>query len=213
MNIITPLQCRAARAILNLSRADLAEISKVAAATIGSFETEATESRANIISQLRLALESVGIEFLDSDGVRLRRDSIRTYEGVAINRRLLDEIYQDMKDEGGEILIMNLTEQKWSKGDDESFLNNHLERLKKANITERILCSEDDNNFVAPKHWYRQIPSKYFSTQTKWIFKDKVAMVTWGDVEKLIIIESPTLFISETKTFNCLWHEVAKTVD
>ena len=212
MQIISPLQCRGARAILNFSRADLSEISKVASATIGAFETETSETRANMISQLRLALESVGIEFLDTDGVRLRQDAIRSYEGVEIHRRLLDEIYHDMKDSGGEILIKGLTEKKWGSADSEAFLKNHLDRLMKANITERILVSDEDDVYVAPKHWYRKIPAKYFSLHTTWVFKDKVAMVTWGDVEKLIIIKSSTLFVSETKTFNCLWNEVAETV-
>lgn len=213
MKIISPLQCRGARAILNLSRADLSEISGVAAATIGTFETESAETRANIISRLRTALESEGAEFLDTDGVKLKGDNIRTYEGANIHRRLLDEIYHDLKESGGEILLKGITEKTWEDGDNEAFLKHHLDRLIKANITERILISEDDDVYTAPLHWYRKIPAEYFSLHTQWIFNNKVAMVTWGDIEKLIIIESPTLFNSETRSFNCIWDNVAKAVE
>jgi transcriptional regulator with XRE-family HTH domain len=213
MRIISPLQCRGARAILNLSRSELAELSGVAAATIGTFETESAETRANIISRLRTALESAGAEFLDTDGVKMKGDTIRTYEGKNVHRLLLDEIYHDLKETGGEILLKGLTEKKWDEGDSEAFLKNHLDRLIKANITERILVSEEDTVYVAPKHWYRKIPAKYFSLHTQWIFNNKVAMVTWGDSEKLIIIESPNLFNSETRSFNCIWDNVAEPVE
>ncbi|MEM8833346.1 MAG: hypothetical protein AAGB32_02280, partial [Pseudomonadota bacterium] len=152
-------------------------------------------------------------EFIDTDGVRLRKDTIRSYEGKEIHRRLLDEIYHDLKDEGGEILIKGLTEEKWVSPDNEAFLKNHLDRLLKAGITERLLVSEKDQTFVAPRHWYRKIPSEYFSLHTQWIFNNKVATVTWGDVEKLIIIESPSFFNAETKTFNCIWDNVAQPLE
>jgi transcriptional regulator with XRE-family HTH domain len=213
MKIISPLQCRAGRAILNMTRHDLAELSSVSAGMIGTFETENGEPRLHNLEMLRLALESAGVEFLDNDGVRVRRDSIRTYEGKNIHRQLLDEIYHDLRDIGGEILIKGLTEKEWESADDKAFLTNHLDRLMKANVTERILISEEDNIFVAPKHWYRQIPNKYFALHTQWMFHNKIATVTWGDIEKLIIIESPSLYISEVRTFNCIWDNVAKGVD
>ncbi|WP_425088864.1 helix-turn-helix domain-containing protein [Stappia sp.] len=213
MKLISPSQCRAARAILNFTRADLADLSGISAAAIGAFETEATEARLASISRLRTAFEAKGVEFLDDDGVRRKRSNIRVYEGRAIHRQLLDEIYADLKDKGGEILIRGLTERKWESGDNEAFLDNHLARLKEAGVTERILVSEDDTVFVAPRHWYRKIPSAYFAPHTQWIFNGKVAMVEWGDIETLTIIENRALFNAEVRLFNCVWENVARTID
>jgi len=213
MKIISPMQCRAARAILNLTRSDLAELSSMSTAAIGGFETETTEPRAASVNLMRIALEAGGVEFLDDDGVRMKRNQIRVYEGTSIHRQLLDEIYNDLKDKGGEILIRGLTEKKWKSGDDESFLNNHLARLQQAGITERILLSDQDNVFVAPKHWYRQVSEKYFSPHTQWLFDGKVAMVAWGDIETLTIIENKALFHAESRMFNCVWDNVAKAVE
>ncbi len=212
---ITKKQCRAARALLNISQNELAEAIGIGRLTIVRYESEDNDTAPSLstLDKITTYFNDCGIEFLDHDGVRLSKDTIRTYEGVEIHRILLNEIYHDMKDSGGEILIKNLTEQKWDNSDSEAFLKNHLDRLIKANITERILVSEDDSIYVAPKHWYKKMPAQYFSSQTQWIFKDKVAMVTWGDIENLIIIKSPVLFTSETKNFNCLWNEVAKKVD
>ena len=213
MNIISPKQCRAARALLDITRADLSQISTVSTAAIGGFETEATAPRAASVSLIRAALEGKGVEFLDNDGVRERKNTVRVYQGEKIHRQLLDEIYSDLKDKGGEILIRGLTEWKWEDGDDKSFLENHLERLKQAGITERMLVSDDADYFVAPIHWYRKIPSKYFTPHTHWIFENKVAMISWGDIETLTIIEDKALFRTETLLFNCVWDNVAKVIE
>ncbi len=213
MVYITPLQCRAARAILNISRNDLADVSGVAASTIGAFETEASQPRGAMVTQLKLALEAQGISFLDEDGVRLRSDDVRVYEGAAIHRQLLDEIYHDLKDTGGEILIKGLAEQKWQAPDDAAFLNTHLDRLMKAGITERLLIAQSDTIYVAPRHWYRKIPDKYFTPHTQWIYGHKVAIITWGDIERLVILDSPAFALAETKLFDCLWHETAELVE
>ncbi|GAB5486369.1 MAG: hypothetical protein Pars93KO_28030 [Parasphingorhabdus sp.] len=212
MKIISPAQCRGARAILDISRGQLSELSSVSEGAIGKFETGSAETRLHLVNQMRTALEASGIEFLDDNGVREQQSNIRVYEGRAIHRQLLDEIYNDLKEQGGEILIKGLTEQVWQSGDDEAFLGNHLKRLKEASVTERILVSEEDNIFVAPKHWYRQIPAEYFSPHTQWIFNNKVAMVLWGDIETLTIIENAALFQAETRMFNCVWDKVARTV-
>lgn len=213
MKIISPSQCRAARAILDISRQQLAELSSVSAPVIGNFETGTVEPRIQSVAQLRLALEAAGIEFIDGDGVRERRAHIRTYEGKNIHRQLLDEIYQDLKDAGGEILIKGLDESRWSRGDDQAFLKFHFDRLLEAKISERLLVSEEHDMVIVYKHWYRKIPAKYFTNQTVWIFKNKIGVVSWGDIEKLIIIESPELYIAEVRLFNCIWDNVAKPLD
>ncbi len=213
MKVITPIQCRAARALLDLSRGDLAELSGVAVGTIGAFETDSVESRAQVIATLRLALEAAGAEFIDTDGVRLRRDQIRTFEGVNAHRQLLDEVYQDLKDRGGEILIKGLDERRWEMGDDAAFLQHHIKRLTKVGVTERLLVSDKFPLAVTHKHWYRKIPEQYFSPHTQWIFANKVAMVTWGDVEKVIVIESAALCDAATREFNCIWDNVGQTLD
>ncbi len=97
MNIISPKQCRAARALLDITRADLSQISTVSTAATGGFETEATAPRAASVSLIRAALEGKGVEFLDNDGVRERKNTVRVYQGEKIHRQLLDEIYSDLK--------------------------------------------------------------------------------------------------------------------
>lgn len=71
---ISPAQCRAARALLNISQSDLAARAQVARATVTDFERGSrTPTRANLAA-LTSALESAGVAFTDGEapGVRLR---------------------------------------------------------------------------------------------------------------------------------------------
>jgi len=82
-----------------------------------------------------------------------------------------------------------------------------------SNVTERLLISDEHDAIATHRHWYKTIPKNYFSPATQWMFAGKVAMVTWGDIEKLIIIESPSLYDAETRAFNCIWDNVAKVIE
>lgn len=69
-----PAQCRAARALLDVSQQALADASEVGLRTISSFENEEGSPTRATVRLLRTALENMGVEFLDDDrpGVRLR---------------------------------------------------------------------------------------------------------------------------------------------
>jgi len=74
---MTPDQCRAARAILNLEQLDVADRAGIARATLIDFEKGQRAPRKATISAIRAALESAGVEFIDENGsgagVRLRK--------------------------------------------------------------------------------------------------------------------------------------------
>ncbi|MBN8608708.1 MAG: helix-turn-helix transcriptional regulator [Caulobacterales bacterium] len=75
MQLTGPL-CRAARALVQWPREQLADASGVARKTIRDFETGDADPGTNARAALRHALESAGAVFLDEDdlgaGVRLR---------------------------------------------------------------------------------------------------------------------------------------------
>ena len=76
---LSPGQCRAARALLNWSREDLAEQSKVSRAAIADFETDKRQVRERTTDDLVRAFEAAGVQFIPQNGggpgVRLRAPS------------------------------------------------------------------------------------------------------------------------------------------
>jgi transcriptional regulator with XRE-family HTH domain len=73
--VITAAQCRAARALLNWSRQELAEASRVGLRTVVDFEGGVRHPREVTTDAIRRALEAAGVEFTNSDkpGVRMPR--------------------------------------------------------------------------------------------------------------------------------------------
>jgi transcriptional regulator with XRE-family HTH domain len=76
---ISPAQCRAARALLNWTQADLEAAAKVAKKTIADFELDRRKPHDRTLDALRVALEVAGLVFIpengDGAGVRLRKPS------------------------------------------------------------------------------------------------------------------------------------------
>jgi transcriptional regulator with XRE-family HTH domain len=75
--VISPEQCRAARALLGWSREVLAERSRVGMATLADFEGGKRSPYERTLTDIRAALEDAGVEFIPSngagDGVRFRK--------------------------------------------------------------------------------------------------------------------------------------------
>ena len=68
---MTPLQCRAARALLGWSQSALATKTKVSTGTILDFEAERRMPHPNNLTAIQAALESAGVRFIGATGVDL----------------------------------------------------------------------------------------------------------------------------------------------
>jgi DNA-binding XRE family transcriptional regulator len=79
--MLTPEQCRAARAILQWSRDDLASRAKVSPGTVVAFETAGSDAKVSTLQKLRKAFTDAGIIFVEDGatsldggpGLRVRR--------------------------------------------------------------------------------------------------------------------------------------------
>lgn len=74
---ITPGQCRAARALLDITQPALAEMAGLGLSTVVDFEKSRRDVSRDAVHTLQKALEKAGVQFISRNGagpgVRLRR--------------------------------------------------------------------------------------------------------------------------------------------
>jgi transcriptional regulator with XRE-family HTH domain len=73
---IRPAQCRAGRALLDMTQTQLASLAGLGLSTVVDFERERRQVSATAVEVIRQALSRAGVEFIDENGggpgVRLR---------------------------------------------------------------------------------------------------------------------------------------------
>ena len=72
---IGPAQLRAARALVDWSREQLADVAHTTTRTLARFEAGQTDPRPSTLAAIRTALETAGVVFtnVDEPGVKLRK--------------------------------------------------------------------------------------------------------------------------------------------
>ncbi|MDD3181288.1 MAG: helix-turn-helix transcriptional regulator [Alphaproteobacteria bacterium] len=209
-NNINARQIKAARALLDWSQEDLASASGLSIATIRKIESGALSPRDKTMGAIVSALEEANIEFTDSTGVRVRSNMVTVLEGQDSYLRLLDDVFHNLKDKGGEVLI-------WYADNSVSpqAVVDSEERMRKQGIRFRFLVEEGDTFLYFPLGEYRWIPKKYFRNAVIEIYADKVALNIYPNlstqhISNVIIIENPALAEAMRNAFNFMWENCRK---
>lgn len=206
--MITIKQIKAARALLGWKQSDLAKRSGFSLPAINNIEREISDPKTGTLEIIQQSFEENGIEFKDQTGVSLKGEHLKIYkfEGTEGLLRLLDDVYNTLKHSKGEVLISGLDESAFVKRLGKK-LYEHLARLKKANIKERLLISEKDDVMIAPKESYRHLSNEIFSQTPYYVYEDKCAFVLWGPPLKVIMIHNKALSKSFRKQFEYNWKQ------
>ncbi len=206
---MTPRQIRAARALLDWSQDDLANVSKVSVATIRKIETGVITPRDRTVQLITEALSYAGIVFSGTSGVRLRENDIQTLEGSGCFLQLLDMMYHALRDHAGEALYMNADHARTSEEEKTSLL-----RMRKEGIRFRYLIEEGNTHILWPLHEVRWIPKKYFRSTLQIIFGNRVAHCLYTnarleEVAKIMIVDNACHAEAMRNAFQFMWDKCA----
>jgi transcriptional regulator with XRE-family HTH domain len=198
-------QIRAARALLDWSTKDLAKMANLTVNGINKIERGHVIAQQGTQEKLQEIFENAGVEFLPNSGLRKRDRMIQAHEGEDANRHLLDDVYNTLKDSGGEILISHVDEGKATESVSKEFLDMHLKRLEKANIKERMLIRVGDTNLITDYEAYRAIPDKYYVSTAMFIYGDKLGLASWLGAKRSVIVHDALFAESARRLFNFVW--------
>jgi transcriptional regulator with XRE-family HTH domain len=73
LTVMSPSQCKAARALLGITQDQLAGRAKVGLSTVIDYERGRRAVSDEKVQDIQIALELSGIIFIDGDGVKLRK--------------------------------------------------------------------------------------------------------------------------------------------
>ncbi len=202
----TTEQIRAARALIGWSQGELAEQAGLSQTGIARIENGTNQPNSQTLEKITDAFEKEGIVFI-LGGVQKVQDTLTIYEGEDCLRKLQDDIYHTLSPSQGEVLLLGIDELSPEEKENYDYTLMHIDRLKKAGISERILVKEEETTFIAPKSWYKTIPNKYFSPYTVFIYDSKIALTLRQPHNKVLMLNNR--FFAETMNnfFNMLWDQ------
>lgn len=165
--MISPAQCRAARALLNWSQPDLAENCGIHVQTISSFENGNGSPTTTTLNKISEILLQAGIKFMPNHGVCISDESI-----YMVNSYL--EVMHDIEmtlEKGGELLLHCADERRSS----EAVIAKYKDLFARGITTRSTVC--EGNTFISDNKPSRWIPKDYFADSEVFaIYADKVAI-------------------------------------
>lgn len=205
--MITKEQCRAARSFLGIKQTELAADCGLSKTAITHFESGLFNPRADNMTAIQTALERRGIEFVGTHGVQKRQVNfqvLNTRDDETAHPRLWDDIFETMKDRGGEVLISHVNEKAAFDAHPEK-LNAHIKRLHAYNIKERLLVCENDGFFIQDPSCYRWLKGDVFRAGiTTFLYGGKMAQNFWKG-NFILIVDHPEIYSQEIERFEYLW--------
>jgi len=206
--MITGRQIRAARSLLEWKAEDLAEKAGLTRVTVSKIESNDVQPHEKTIAAIMRAFDQNGIEFLDDEGVRVRKHQIRVFSGKEGYIQFLDHIYDTMKD-GGIIRQFNLSDGNNLAYADE-YKTAHLERMSKIqNLDARILTVEGDYNFPAKYCVYRWLRRENKILIPYYLYNDYIAQSVSKTTNHIEVISLRSTLLAEkyTRQFGLFWDD------
>jgi len=205
--LISTRQIRAARGLLEWSGKELAERVGITQATLSKIETELAQPQERTLDRIAEVFDKHGVEFTESDGVRMRQQEVRVFTGKSGYRQFLDHIYMTLKN-GGRIRQFNLSDSSNLSFVDE-YGQAHLARMKLVDdLDAKVLTQEGDTHFPASYCAYRWIRKDDAEvTPPFYLYNDNLVLPMYETTHKRewISINSKLLAERYAKQFDKFW--------
>lgn len=204
----SPSQLRAARALLDWSRADLAKHTGVSEPTIHRLENGIGKAEAKTQAKIRRIFEGKGIEFIEKIGVQWRQHHSRTLKGAEGLCAFYDDVYAEIQNAENKNIVICGTDEKYQELRMGQYLFFHRDRMlsyKKFHM--RCLIEESDKYTVAPYCHYRGLAKQFYSNTPFYVYANKVAIIVpYGeDDPHITILNNKSIAEAYRNQFEAMW--------
>lgn len=207
-------QIRAARALIDWSQSDLADHAGLSQTGIARIENGTNKPNSSTLAKIEAAFDKADVEFIGHSGVKKRTGEIRTLRGHEGFRLFMDDVYNTLKDKGGEIRVYNVDEKNWIKWMGEEGYKAHSRRMQDLadKISSKILVQDGDTFFIASDFAeYKWFPKELFNEQSIYSYGKKLALLHFTEDDVVVTALDNKEFAQGFKVlFDIAWSHVAR---
>jgi DNA-binding XRE family transcriptional regulator len=213
--MITAAQLRAARGLLDWTRADLAKAANISPETVKNIEHGTFRPQEGTADAIVRAFAQYNVAFTVNEGVQLIHDKIERFEGPEGFKRFMDDVYAAAKlpsaVTGGDrpICVSNVDDRLFMKylGDYMMVHARRMDDLK--NVRVRALVEEDDLFFIPDSKYpeYRWFPKQTGGNVPFYVYGDKFAILLLNEEKNIQIISISSALVAAAyrEQFELLW--------
>ncbi len=213
--MLTAGQLRAARGLLDWTRAELAKAAGVSPETIKNIEHGTFKPQEATAAAIEKAFGNHGVEFAEDEGVRRRYNPIINYEGRDDFKRYADDVYQILlkNPDARHIYIFGNNDKEFIEalGD---YASVHLERMAKLpDLDFKTLVVENNDTFMTDYIEYRRMPQVSYAIPFS-VYGNRFDFIIYGEgshFPKVVAIKSQVVADAYRGQFLAMW-KISKEV-
>ncbi|MEJ0062102.1 MAG: helix-turn-helix transcriptional regulator [Alphaproteobacteria bacterium] len=212
--MITAPQLRAARGILDWTRADLAKAANVSPETIKNIEHGTFRPQEATAEAIIRAFGSHDVTFTENEGVQKKKDLVKTFTGGSGYKDFLDHIYLSVQRNRDD----RLATRQFNYSDEiiktfaDDFSGPHLERMQSIpGLDAKCLVPEGDYNFPASHCEYRWLKKVHAGAIPFYLYGNNVSMVSDRSDKEIVFISIHSELLASLfySRFDMYWQEAA----
>lgn len=197
-------QIKAARAMLDWSQEDLAQIAGLSITTIRNLEMGYVP-RGATTQVIRQAIENAGLEFIEPEGVRRRRNDVQIYQGSNSCDVFFEDMLNTVRDKGDEVLCVIKSQDMLARSCGAANVE-QLKQLGEITTVKCLLSEAPNSSHVIPSFEFR-ITQYSSGLVSYYVYGDKYAVVLaeGNGAFRFIVFQSLSLSQSYRREFLVLW--------
>lgn len=207
--MITPRQMAAARALVNLTQEQLAQLSHTSKTTIAKYESGDSITM-DKLNKIAAALEQKGIEFIGKTGVIRREGNVKIIDGPHSCDLFYEDVLATVREKGGVVRGIFDTQDRFASClgvPDKTFIK-RLDSISQHAEVRGLLTSALKSQLVIPDFEFRAIPLSAIQPFFQLVYGDKVAViVNFGGEVSTVVIHSVEKASLNSKLFDNDWNE------
>ena len=203
--MVTGRQIHAGRALMGLDATKFAKKVGLTRETIFNIEHSVFRPRPATLDKILEVFDANNVELIGERGAALRHDMITMYEGAGYYVDFLGDVYNFCLKNKSEVLFFNVDDSISTKEVTEA-----NQRLIKAGIRCRYLCSEKPKAISFKIDNYRGIPGDQFRNGLLVVYGDRLGTLVRG--KAMLVIRNEDLAEGMKNLFNLIWNVSKKPV-